>query len=163
MLQRNYSIHKQNGETSLWYFFYPHPACVLRRYKTRQTAPSPFQCNKPSPVPCSEPGCCTSEWLVHVRQRKGRKQQPPPWHTSLWHQQSNLTQAVCSFPPPGLWSMVYRAAEPVTHKASKRAELHHPGKVLSTDTHTSGTGSPVIQPQQVFINEACLIVDSFDC
>lgn len=50
MLQRNYSIHKQNGETSLWYFFYPHPACVLRRYKTRQTAPSPFQCNKPSPV-----------------------------------------------------------------------------------------------------------------
>lgn len=48
-------------------FFYPHPACVLRRYKTLQTAPSPFQCNEPSPVLCSEPE------MLHLRMTYARE------------------------------------------------------------------------------------------
>lgn len=49
------------------------------------------------------------------------------------------------------------------HGKQRGREVDHTGLEPSAVTHTSGSSSLVNQPQQEFINETCLIVDSFDC
>lgn len=110
-------------------FFYLHPACVFRRYKTLQTAPSPFQCNEPSPVPCSEPG------VLHLRMTCACEveEEKEAAATSLAHlpvtptEQHNPGNITCSFPPPGLWPLHGGPCSRTCHPQGKQKsrELDH--------------------------------------